>query len=207
MSTRVKICGITSIRDALVVADSGADAIGLVFYPRSPRHVTIAQAAEIVEAIPPFVSTVALFLDARAEDIRAVLEQVPVDLLQFHGDECPPDCAQYGRPYIKAIGMKGGTNVQAYADTYPDAKGFLLDSHAVGEAGGTGQRFDWSMTPALGKPVVLAGGLNPGNAAEAVITARPFGLDVSSGVESEPGIKDPEKVHRFMNEVRRADEC
>ena len=191
----------------MVVADSGADAIGLVFYPRSPRHVTIAQAAEIVEAIPPFVTTVALFLDARAEDIRAVLEQVPVDLLQFHGDECPPDCAQYGRPYIKAIGMKGGTNVQAYADTYPDAKGFLLDSHAVGEAGGTGQRFDWSMTPALGKPVVLAGGLNPGNAAEAVITARPFGLDVSSGVESEPGIKDPEKVHRFMNEVRRADEC
>jgi phosphoribosylanthranilate isomerase len=207
MPTRVKICGITSIRDAQVVSDSGADAIGLVFYPRSPRHVTIEQAAEIVAAIPPFVTTVALFLDARAEDIRAVLEQVPVDLIQFHGDECPPECGQYGRPYIKAIGMKGGTNAQAYADTYPDARGFLLDSHAVGEAGGTGQRFDWSMTPELGKPVILAGGLNPDNAAEAVTIARPFGLDVSSGVESEPGIKDPEKVHRFMNEVRRANEC
>lgn len=207
MTTRVKICGITRVSDALTAAEHGADAIGLVFYKRSPRHLSIDKATEIVSELPPFVTTVALFLDARSEEIQQVLEHLPVDLLQFHGDECPAECGQYGRPYIKAIGMKGGTDVRAYAATYPDARGFLLDSHAVGEAGGTGQTFDWSRSPALDKPVILAGGLNPENAAEAVMRARPFGLDVSSGVESEPGIKDPEKIRRFMNEVRKADEC
>jgi len=207
MTTRIKICGITSVRDALIVSDSGADAIGLVFYPRSPRHVTIDQAAEIIDSVPPFVTTVALFLDAREDDIREVLSSMPVDLIQFHGDECPTDCGQYGRPYIKAVGMKGGVDVDAYASTYPDARGFLLDSHAVGEAGGTGERFDWSQMPSLTKPVILAGGLNPENAGEAVRSARPFGLDVSSGVESEPGIKDSHKVRRFIDEVRKADEC
>jgi len=206
MRTRVKICGITRPEDAQVAADLGADAIGLVFYTKSPRYVEASLAAEIISAIPPFITTVALFLDARQDFIQQVLNTAPVDLLQFHGDECPADCGTFGRPYIKAIGMKGGVNAQAYADTYPDAQGFLLDSHAVGEAGGTGQRFDWSSVPELNKPVILAGGLRPDNAAEAVNLARPYALDISSGVESSPGIKDKDMMQEFISEVKKADE-
>jgi len=206
MRTRVKICGITRPEDALVAADLGVDAIGLVFYPKSPRYVEASRAAEIVSAIPPFMTTVALFLDARQDFIQQVLNTAPVDLLQFHGDECPADCGTFGRPYIKAIGMKGGVNAQAYADTYPDAQGFLLDSHAVGEAGGTGQRFDWASVPKLNKPVILAGGLRPDNVAEAVNLARPYALDISSGVESSPGIKDKDMMQEFISEVKKADE-
>jgi phosphoribosylanthranilate isomerase len=206
MRTRVKICGITRPEDALVAADLGADAIGLVFYPKSPRYVEASLAEEIISVIPPFMTTVALFLDARQDFIQQVLNTVPVDLLQFHGDECPADCGTFGRPYIKAIGMKGGVNAQAYADTYPDAQGFLLDSHAVGEAGGTGQRFDWASVPKLSKPVILAGGLRPENAAEAVNLARPYALDISSGVESSPGLKDKDMMQEFISEVKKADE-
>lgn len=206
MRTRVKICGITRPEDAQVAADLGADAIGLVFYTKSPRYVEASLAAEIISAIPPFMTTVALFLDARQDFIQQVLNTAPVDLLQFHGDECPADCGTFGRPYIKAIGMKGGVNAQAYADTYPDAQGFLLDSHAVGEAGGTGQRFDWASVPELNKPVILAGGLRPDNAAEAVKLARPYALDISSGVESSPGIKDKDMMQEFISEVKKADE-
>lgn len=206
MRTRVKICGITRPEDALAATELGADAIGLVFYPKSPRNLDVGRAAEIASALPPFVTTVALFLDARRELIEQVLEYVPIDLLQFHGDECPLDCTIYGRPYIKAIGMQGMVDVQAYADTYPDAQGFLLDSHAVGEAGGTGSRFDWSRIPALNKPVILAGGLRPENAAEAVRQARPWALDISSGVESAPGVKDRDLISAFISEVRKADE-
>lgn len=206
MRTRVKICGITRPEDALVAADLGVDAIGLVFYPKSPRYVEASLAAEILSAIPPFMTTVALFLDARQDFIQQVLNTVPVDLLQFHGDECPADCGNFGRPYIKAIGMKGGVNAQAYADAYPDAQGYLLDSHAVGEAGGTGERFDWASVPKLNKPLILAGGLRPDNAAEAVRLARPYALDISSGVELSPGVKDKDMMKEFISEVKKADE-
>jgi len=206
MRTRVKICGITRPEDALVAAELGVDAIGLVFYPRSPRYVEASLAAEIISAIPPFMTTVALFLDARPDFIQQVLNTVPVDLLQFHGDECPADCGNYGRPYIKAIGMKGGVNAHAYADAYPDAQGYLLDSHAVGEAGGTGERFDWASVPKLNKPMILAGGLRPDNAAEAVRLARPYALDISSGVELSPGVKDKDMMKDFISEVKKADE-
>jgi phosphoribosylanthranilate isomerase len=206
MRTRVKICGITCPEDAAVAAELGVDAIGLVFYPKSPRNIDVARANEILSAVPPFITSVALFLDARTEFVGQILQSVPVDVIQFHGDECPADCGTFGRPYIKAIGMKGGVNAQAYADTYPDAQGFLLDSHAVGEAGGTGTRFDWASTPRLNKPVILAGGLNPGNVAEAIRLARPYALDISSGVESAPGIKDRDMMKAFMTEVRNADE-
>jgi phosphoribosylanthranilate isomerase len=206
MRIRVKICGITRPEDALAAAELGADAIGLVFYPKSPRYVEASLAADIISVIPPFVTTVALFLDARQDFIQQVVSKVPVDLLQFHGDECPADCGTFGRPYIKAIGMKGSINVQAYADTYPDAQGYLLDSHAVGEAGGTGKQFDWASVPKLNRPVILAGGLKPGNVAEAVKLARPYALDISSGVESSPGIKDKDMMKAFISEVKKADE-
>jgi phosphoribosylanthranilate isomerase len=206
MRTRVKICGITRPEDAVAAAEQGVDAIGLVFYPKSPRNIDVDRANEILSVLPPFVTSVALFLDARTDFVSQILQSVPIDVIQFHGDECPADCGTFGRPYIKAIGMKGGVNVQAYADTYPDARGFLLDSHAVGEAGGTGTRFDWAETPSLNKPVILAGGLNPGNVAEAIRLARPYALDISSGVESAPGIKDRDMMKAFMTEVRNADE-
>jgi phosphoribosylanthranilate isomerase len=206
MRTRVKVCGITSPEDALAAAELGVDAIGLVFYPKSPRYVEASRASEIIAALPPFVSTVALFMDAQAAAIRSVLDQVPVDVLQFHGDECPADCVQYGRPYFKAIGMKGNTNIQSYAATYPHAQGYLLDSHAPGEAGGTGQSFAWGEMPELPRAMILAGGLRPENVAEAVRSVRPYAVDVSSGVESSPGIKDKSLMKAFISEVRKADE-
>ena len=204
--TRVKVCGITRPVDAVAAAELGVDAIGLVFYPKSPRFVTAEQAAEIVSALPPFVSTVALFMDAQDAAIREVLAQVPVDVLQFHGDECPADCNTYGRPYFKAIGMKGNTDIQSYAATYPHAQGYLLDSHAPGEAGGTGQSFAWNEMPELPRAMILAGGLRPENVAEAVRIVRPYAVDVSSGVESSPGIKDSGLMQAFISEVRKADE-
>jgi len=206
MRTRVKICGISRVEDGLAAARAGADAIGLVFYARSPRAVTAEQARAIAQALPPFVARVGLFLDAPAATVRAVLEQVPLDLLQFHGDECPADCGGYGRPYIKAIAMGDATDVASYMASYPDAQGFLLDSHAAGQAGGTGRRFEWSRVPTgLERPVVLAGGLDPTNVGQAVRSARPYALDVSSGVEREPGIKDAERIAAFIEEVRRVD--
>ncbi len=206
MRTRIKICGITRVEDALRAAELGADAIGLVFYPKSKRALTPAAAAEIVAALPPFVCSVGLFLDAREEAIRETLSAVPLDLLQFHGDECPADCAAYGRPYFKAIPMAGGTDVKAYAAAYPDARGFLLDSHAQGGAGGTGATFDWDGIPrGLGKPLILAGGLSAENVAEAIRRTRVYAVDVSSAVESRPGIKDAGKMAQFIEEVRRVD--
>jgi len=204
--TRVKICGITRVEDALASVSAGADAIGLVFYPKSSRFLSIDQAIEIVQAVPAFVTVVGLFKDAQASEIEAVLKRVSLGLLQFHGDECPADCGAYAMPYIKAIGMLGNTNLPAYADTYADATGLLLDGHAVGEAGGTGQTFDWSMLPdGFNRPIILAGGLNPSNVAEAIRTTNPYAVDLSSGVESAPGIKDAKKIEALMQEVRRAD--
>ena len=205
--TRVKICGITRPKDALHAADEGVDAVGLVFYEKSPRYVTPEQANDICKILPAFVTVVALFKDADVGTIQQVLEQVPVDLLQFHGSESAEFCRQFGRPYIKALGMEGDEkhqdNVSRLAYAYFDARGLLLDSHAPGAAGGTGESFDWSTIPqGLPQPVVLAGGLDVENVAKAIRAVKPYAVDVSSGVESEAGIKDAGQMTAFMNKVR-----
>lgn len=204
--TRVKICGITRSEDALAAAHAGADAIGLVFAPASPRRVSAAQAAAIVAALPPFVTSVALFVDPLAEQVRAVLEALRPDLLQFHGDEPPDFCAAFGLPYIKAVRVRPETDLLQYAARYAGARGLLLDAYHPDRHGGTGRRFDWDLIPAdLPRPIVLAGGLDPDNVAAAVRQVRPWAVDVSSGVESAKGIKDAGRVARFMREVRNAD--
>lgn len=206
MRTRVKICGITRIEDARCAVELGVDAIGLVFYPKSPRAVSPHTAFEIVREIGPFVTIVGLFLDPARQYVRRVIDAVPVDLLQFHGNECPADCGVYGKPYIKAVPMGAKTQAVLYTNTYPDASGYLLDSHIPGGSGGAGVTFDWRLYPqGLGKPTILAGGLNPDNVAEAIRMTRPYAVDVSSGVETEKGIKDRERMIRFMKEVNRVD--
>lgn len=208
MRCRAKICGITSVADALMVSAAGVDAIGLVFYPKSKRNVEIAQAAEICRAVPPFVTTVGLFLDAQPDFVRAVLASVPLDVLQFHGSETPEYCRQFPRPYMKAVGMKGlaeSGGFAAYAGRFSDAQGFLVDSHAPGAAGGTGETFDWTQVPQdYPKPIILAGGLTPENVAEAIRLSRVYAVDVSSGVESAPGVKAPALVQAFMAGVGAA---
>ncbi len=207
---RVKICGITSIEDALQVVDSGADAIGLVFYKKSSRYVTIDQAVEICEALPPFITVVALFMNASSDYVYEVMADVPCDLLQFHGDESPEFCSSFSKAYIKAVAMGEGDDENevafdfaTYADQYGDAKGFLIDSHAPGEAGGSGKSFDWQNIPLdYPAPIILAGGLNPDNVASALEMADVYAVDVSSGVESAPGVKDAMKIQKFMQEVR-----
>lgn len=204
MRTRVKICGITSVEDARHAVDAGADAIGLVFYQRSPRNIGIDDAATIARAVPPFVTRVALFKDADRQLVDAVLASVDIDLLQFHGSESPAYCEAFGRPYIKAIGLKGVDNMAAtIADAeqaFKSARALLLDGHAPGEDGGSGEALDWSALASGSKPVILAGGLNPDNVRHAVELVRPFAVDVSSGVESSPGIKDPDRVTAFIQQ-------
>lgn len=206
---RVKICGITSVADVLTVAECGADAIGLVFYEKSVRYVSIAQAKAICQALPPFISTVALFMNADKQQVDACLEQMHIDLLQFHGEESPAFCTSFQHPYIKAVPMSGITHVDAftdYANQYTDAKAFLVDSHAVGEAGGSGRVFDWKQIPVdYNAPIILAGGLNAENVAQAMQTTNVFALDVSSGVESSSGIKSRIKIKQFMQEVKRVE--
>lgn len=206
MRTRVKICGITRIEDAQRAVALGVDAIGLVFYANSSRAVSLRNAMQITQAIGPFVTTVGLFLDATRQYVQQVIDAVPLDLLQFHGDECPADCGVHGKPYIKAVPMGAETDVILYVRSYPDACGFLLDSHVPGGAGGLGTPFDWDKVPAnLGRPLILAGGLNARNIAEAIGRIRPYAVDVSSGVEFDKGIKDENKMAEFMKEVRRVD--
>ncbi len=200
--TRVKICGITRVEDGLAAAAAGADAIGLVFYRPSSRWVEPTAAAAIVAALPPFVTTVGLFLDAEAGFVREVMARMPLDLLQFHGSEAPAYCASFGRPYVKAVPMAETGDVAGYARRYDDARGLLLDSHGGGRIGGTGERFDWSLIPdAPGKPLILAGGLDPSNVAEAIRHVRPYAVDVSSGVEAARGIKDAALIQAFMQTV------
>ncbi len=207
LRTRVKICGITSVKDALIATQHGADAIGLVFYAKSPRNVSIAQAAKIVAALPAFVSAVGLFVDAAPEEIRAVMAKVKLDLLQFHGNETPEECRQYGLPYMKAVRVKAGRNLLQYAADYGDAKALLLDAYTDGVVGGTGQTFNWNLIPGnLPKNIVLAGGLNASNVGSAIRQVRPYAVDVSGGVEQEKGIKDAEKIAAFMREVFDATE-
>ncbi len=203
MAKRVKICGITSIPDALDVANAGADAIGLVFYPKSTRFVTAEKAAEICSALPPFITTVGLFLNAEASDVQETLSKVSLDLLQFHGHETPEFCRSFGKPYIKALGTDGLQDFATNADQYHDALGILIDSHVLGKAGGTGQTFDWKLLPKnYSKPIILAGGLNPDNVAEAIRETSVYALDLSSGVESSPGIKSKAKIDALMREVK-----
>lgn len=200
--TRVKICGITRPEDGLAAARSGADGIGLVFYPQSPRAVGLERARAVVRELPPFVTVVGLFVDAEPEQVRAVLEAVPVDLLQFHGSEGPEYCGAFGRRYIKAVAMRAGVDVTAASRRYPDAAGLLLDTYSVQVPGGSGAAFDWAQVPkGLEQPLILAGGLSPGNVAQAVRAVRPYAVDVSSGVESGKGIKDGEKIEAFMRGV------
>jgi phosphoribosylanthranilate isomerase len=209
--TRVKICGITRVEDALAAAHSGADAIGLVFYERSPRHVSITQAAQLAAALPPFVSVVGLFVNAEAAFVREVLAGVPLDMLQFHGDESPEFCAQFARHYLKAIRVKAGVDLLQCAARFHIAKGLLLDAHVEDIAGGTGATFDWALIPhRLPLPVILSGGLDAENVAAAIKQVRPYAVDVSSGVESggveaSKGIKDAAKIAAFINEVKRID--
>ena len=204
--TRIKICGITREQDLRAVANSGADAIGLVFYDKSPRRVSVAQAAQLVRSIPPFVSVVGLFVNATAEQVREVLAQLPLDVLQFHGEEQPEFCAQFGKPYLKAIRVKAGVDLVECAARYADAQGLLLDAHVEGVQGGSGETFDWKLIPReLPLPVILSGGLHAGNVAEAIKQVRPYAVDVSSGVEVAKGIKDAAKIAAFVNEVKRID--
>ena len=202
MRVRVKICGITRLEDALDAVAQGADAIGLVFYPGSPRNVTISQAAEIVNQIPAFVSTVGLFVNAESSFIREVISKVKLDLLQFHGDETAKECAAFSHPFIKAIRVKSDTNLVQYAEDFSAAKALLLDTYAEGVAGGTGQVFDWNLIPKeLAKPVILAGGLTADNVARAISLVKPYAVDVSGGVEASKGIKDVAKIAAFMQQV------
>ena len=205
--TRVKICGITRVQDALCAAEHGADAIGLVFYERSPRHLSIEQAAAICAELPAFVTTVALFKDAGADTVHRALEALPLDLLQFHGSEEAAFCTQFSRPYIKALAMQqSAEQVKAQAEQYASARGLLLDSHAPGEAGGSGEVFDWNTIPSLARPLILAGGLSVDNVATAIHTVKPYAVDISSGVESEPGIKDAALIAAFMQAVRNSND-
>jgi phosphoribosylanthranilate isomerase len=204
--TRIKICGITREQDAQAAANSGADAIGLVFYEKSPRYVTVPQAIHIASAVPPFVSNVGLFVNASMDYVHAVLDEVPLDALQFHGEETPEFCAQFGRPWLKAIRIRPDEDLVQCAARYSDAQGLLLDAYVEGTHGGTGAVFDWKLVPyKLPLPVILSGGLNAGNVAEAIRQVRPYAVDVSSGVEASKGIKDAAKIAAFIKEVNNVD--
>lgn len=198
----MKICGITRVEDALSAIENGADAIGLVFYAPSPRNVSIAQATEIVKKIPAFVSVVGLFVNAEPDFVNEVISQVQLDLLQFHGDETPAQCAHYKLPFIKAIRVKTDTNLVQCAKDFSASKALLLDTYTEGVAGGTGHVFDWGLIPPeLAGSVILAGGLTPQNVAQAIAQVKPYAVDVSGGVEISKGIKDTAKIAAFMQQV------
>jgi phosphoribosylanthranilate isomerase len=206
IATAVKICGITRVEDALAAAHSGAHAIGLIFHAGSPRLVSHDMARSIVDALPAFITPVALFVDARPEDIERVIATVKPQLLQFHGDESPEFCSRFALPYIKAIKVRPGVDLLQYARHYRTAKGLLLDAFVDGSHGGTGSTFDWALIPdQLPLPLILAGGLHKDNVAEAIRRVRPWAVDVSSGVEAAKGIKDAAKVAAFIRGARNAD--
>ena len=205
LRTRIKICGITRTEDLQAAVHAGADALGFVFYPKSPRYVTPGRYGELARALPPFVNAVALFVNATEDEIRAVVAAGPVSLLQFHGDETPADCRAPGRPYMRAVRMGPKVDLLDCSALYADAAALLLDAHVEGYGGG-GKVFDWSLIPpSVPLPVVLSGGLNPANVTDGVLRLRPWAVDVSSGVESAKGIKDAALVRRFCDAVREAD--
>ena len=199
---RIKICGITRPEDALAAAVSGADAIGLNFYPESPRFIDTDTAAAIISVLPPFVNKVGLFVNQNETEIQSILNQVSLDYLQFHGEESPEECGRYDIPYIKSIRMNDEVKLISEVERYERSSCLLLDAHVEGMAGGTGQTFDWDKIPAsLNRPIILAGGLTPDNVKTAITRVRPYGVDVSSGVEKAKGIKDPDKISAFIREV------
>lgn len=208
--TRVKICGITRLQDLQAAVEAGADAIGFVFTPRSHRFLEAAAAASLAAEVPAFVARVGLFMDQEVEVVERVLDRVPLSLLQFHGREDAAYCRRFGLPYMKAFSMasarapdRGLERQLAQAQTdYADAAALLLDSHGAGETGGTGRPFDWAAVPRLARPLVLAGGLTPGNVREAVRLVRPWAVDVSSGVEDAPGVKSVPKMQAFIREAK-----
>lgn len=203
--TRIKICGLTRRQDVLSAIDAGADAVGLVFYPPSPRAVSFSQAAELARLVPPFVTLVGLFVNPDPAFVKEALTRVPLQLLQFHGEEPEDACSGYGRPWIKAARMRAGFDLAEFSRSHSAAAGILLDAYVEGYGGG-GKIFDWSLiSPGLGRPLILSGGLDPGNVSEAVRRVRPWAVDVSSGVESAKGIKDASLIESFISGVRRAD--
>jgi phosphoribosylanthranilate isomerase len=204
--TRIKICGIREGIHGLAAANAGADAIGLVFYKDSPRFVTPSAAANIAAILPPFVTTVGLFVDATDRKIRDALRTVRLDMLQFHGQEEPDFCASFGLPYLRAVPMEKGTDLLEWAGRFSSARGLLLDAHEPGKPGGTGKTFDWSVIPRdLPIPLILSGGLTSQNVGRAVREVKPWAVDVSSGVESTRGMKDPQKIVEFIRSVQRED--
>jgi len=206
MRTRIKVCGIREPAHARIAADAGADAIGLVFHPQSPRVVTPERAAEIAAVLPPFVTAVALFVNADPHAVRRVVHAARIDLLQFHGDETPEYCTQFGKPWMRAVRMGAGVDLLEYARRFSAARALLLDAHVPGQPGGTGETFDWAAIPRnLPIPIVLSGGLNAANVGRAVKEVRPWAVDVSSGVEASRGVKDPAKIVEFIGNVRRED--
>jgi len=211
MRTRVKICGITRPESAMHAVDAGADAIGMVFYKQSPRYVTTEIASGIARSTPAFVMSVGLFVNADADDVNNVLKHVPLQLLQFHGDEPPDYCEQFGVPYIKALrigreeGGLNGESLRTLMASHNKARAVLLDTYQKGVPGGTGERFDWDLIPETNQKIILAGGLNPENVTQAITSVRPYAVDVSGGVESAPGLKDAARIRAFLNAVHRAD--
>jgi len=205
MKTRIKICGITRLEDALSAIDAGADALGFVFYPPSPRAITAQQAAEIIRQIPPFITTVGLFVDEQRETIQEILQITQLDLIQFHGHETSGFCESFSRPYIKAIRMRGGIGLKVMHEDYMSAAGLLLDTYQKGVPGGTGEVFNWDVIPPdLAKLCILAGGLNEKNIEQAVRQVQPYAVDVSGGVELKPGIKSAKEIQAFIRGVERA---
>lgn len=204
--TRVKVCGITRHQDALSAIQHGVDALGFVFYPPSPRAMAAEHVQSIVRGLPPFVSKVGLFVNATAEQVSATITTAGIDCLQFHGEESPTFCGQFNLPYYKAVRVKTGVNLIQYEQDYADATALLLDTYSEKAVGGTGEVFDWSLIPPqLTKPVILAGGLEVANVAQAIQRVSPYAVDISGGVEVTKGVKSPEKIAAFMQQVVQAD--
>jgi phosphoribosylanthranilate isomerase len=204
--TRVKICGIREPAHARIAAEAGADAIGFVFYGPSPRYVEARHAKTVADVLPPYIAKVGLFVNEPAESIAAVLKEIDLDLLQFQGDEPPEFCARFGKPFVRAVRMEPGVDLLEYADRFSAARALLLDAHVPGLPGGTGRTFDWAAIPGdFPLPLILSGGLDAANVGEAVRAVRPWAVDVSSGVESSRGVKDPGKIVEFIRSVRRED--
>ncbi len=204
--TRIKICGITRIDDARAAIAVGVDAIGLVFYPRSPRCLDIERARSIVDQLPPLVTVVGVFVNQTIKQVREIADRASLDILQLHGDETPEQCCRYGQPYIKGVRMRDDVDLTATARAFSDCRGLLVDTYKPGIEGGTGETFSWKRIPAtMTKPVILAGGLTPANVGEAIKTVRPFAVDVSSGVEKTPGVKEAREIERLVKAVRAAD--
>ena len=205
MRVRVKICGVKTPADGVLAAEAGADAVGLNFHPPSPRAVDSQRAAEIAAALPPFCATVAVFVDPPAHLVETVLKDVKPHALQFHGDEPPAFCRQFGHPYIKAAGIRAGFDFAAFAERYADAKALLLDTFDAEQKGGSGRSFDWSLWPRTERPLILAGGINPDNVRCAIAATRPFAVDVASGVEGPiKGRKDAQRIKSFFAAVASA---